>query len=472
MSTNKSELKELLTVDGISNTSENTAGSLTFKVLDSSEIIKDSKSPVKTTEPQITETPKEKKEPSITQDSKTPEKAKNNFEKMLFTQKQLIDVKKFLVKIIEAIGENPSFLNRLSKYWGDKPTSYKVIAGVALVGPTALIGIIAHAIPLLAISGLTLAGYVTSSVVLDDHNTHNVSVTERLKEGVLSLADVLGIVIEALDTIRKDLAIEVEKFKEENEKYMEENNKLSLSLQDLSRQLQHLSYFTECLQVTELMLRKEKDELTMTAKSLESSIESQSKLFEENQKKLEEVTRQHEQILIQLSGTSSELETVKKEMGKELEKTRMVAKIMSEAAQSLSGTVVEDKENRIIYQEKLDKFLMDKEKSFDQVTNRICEAEKKLSMVEKELELSNNRYTLLLKKHEKQLQQHSEQQKKQDEQLDRLQNISNQLTTKIDSESKSKIVNSTEVLRTQGIFTNRLKVNQEENINLRVVQVQ
>ncbi|HIF0302623.1 TPA: hypothetical protein ACXYLJ_002929 [Legionella pneumophila] len=44
-----------------------------------------------------------------------------------------------------------------------------------------------------------------------------------------------------------------------------------------------------------------------------------------------------------------------------------------------------------------------KEKSFDQVAERICEAERKLSVVTKQLEESNQRYRKLLDRQEQQI---------------------------------------------------------------------
>ena len=90
-------------------------------------------------------------------------------------------------------------------------------------------------------------------------------------------------------------------------------------------------------------------------------------------------------------------------MGKEVEQARSVGLVLSGTVETFSNIVIQDKEQRAAFQNRLEDFLNNKEKSFVEVAERICEAEHKLSVVTKQLEQSNQRYRKLLDRQEQQI---------------------------------------------------------------------
>ena len=304
--------------------------------------------------------------------------SKDSLENIVATQKQLSQVKESLGTIIDTMAQNPSLFTRASTYFGEMQLWQKIAIGLGLSVPTLAAGIFAHVGILLVISGVTVVTYTAAGIVLDDHHSCNVNIAERLKAGIFNLADVLQLTIDALDNIRQKLAEEIEKFKAENIKLAKHVNNLGDQIETLSSQVQ---LYME----TEKLLRATKDSLEEIAVQLKDSFSDQSELLKDTQDQLEKATKEHKKSQEQLSEKIIELNSVKVEMGLEVEKARIVATTLQGAVSTLTGTVITDKKQRDEFQKRLDGFLEDKEKSFDQVADRIFEAERELASVKDEL---------------------------------------------------------------------------------------
>ncbi|KGP63454.1 membrane protein [Legionella norrlandica] len=325
-----------------------------------------------------------------------PEIETDSLKKIIHTQKQLSDVKESLGSIVDSMAENPSLFTRAATAWGELPMWQKVTGGVVLTAPTLAVGLFAHIGVLLVIGGVTGITYTAGAIVLDDHHTCNVNIAKRLKEGLFGLADVLQITIDALDEIRKKFAEEIQKFKKENTRLTENIDRLDSQVESLTTQV-------ELFMETEKLLRKFKNDLEETTRQLQESASKQTDLLERNQKELSQVVKEYERSQKQLATKVAELHEVRTSLGLEVEKAKIVANTLQGAVQTLSGTVIADQEKRASFQKQLDGFLNAKEISFDQVAERICQAEEELRMVQEELRRSNERYNELLKRHEAQV---------------------------------------------------------------------
>lgn len=317
----------------------------------------------------------------------------DSLKNIVATQKQLSQVKESLGSIIDTMAQNPSIFTRASTYFGEMHMWKKITLGLGLSVPTLAAGIFAHVGALLVISGVTVVAYTATGIVLDDHHHCNISIAARLKAGIFNLADVLQLTIDALETIRKKLAEEIEKFKSEN-------IKLAKHVVDLGDQIGTLGTQIECYVETEKMLRSTKDSLEETAVQLKKSTSDQAELIKKNQEELVAVTAAYSKSQEQLSDKIIELTTVKVEMGCEVEKAKNIASVLSGAVSTLSGTVVEDEVQRKAFQAKLDSFLTDKKASFDKVADRIFDAEKELLTVKDELRNVKDELTRSLKSQE------------------------------------------------------------------------
>jgi hypothetical protein len=317
---------------------------------------------------------------------------KDSLENIVATQKQLSQVKQSLGTIIDTMAQNPSLFTRASTYFGEMLLWQKIAIGVGLSVPTLAAGIFAHVGILLVISGVTVLTYTAAGIILDDHHSCNVDIADRLKAGIFNLADVLQLTIDALDAIRLKLAEEIEKFKAEN-------IKLAQHVVDLGTNIEKLSFQVQLYMATEKLLRATKDALEETAAQLKQSVTEQTDLLQENQLELEHVTKSYKKSQEQLSEKVVELNSVKVEMGLEVEKAQKIAVTLQGAVTTLSGTVISDSKQREDFQKRLEGFLSDKEKSFDQVAERIFEAERELASVKDELRVVKDELNRSLENH-------------------------------------------------------------------------
>lgn len=324
------------------------------------------------------------------------QQVKENKEQILLTQKQLAKIKEDLNKIIDAMALNPSFFSRAAQFWGELPLWQKIIAGIILIVPVFIISIAAHTITLLAISIFTLITYTASSILLDNHHSQNVCNTEHLKTSISSLANALGTVIMSLDTLREQLALEINKFQKENAQ-------LTANISLLREEINTLISRSAQLMDTEQKLREIQGVLEKTILTFKNSAQEQSELLIKNKIELEKVTQDYEKNQTQLTKKTLELNQVKVEMGLAIEKAKTVVITLQGAVHALSNTLITDGKQRVSFQQRLNEFLTNNEESFDKVAERICDAERKLLLVKEELQLSNDRYTELLQRAEKQI---------------------------------------------------------------------
>ncbi|MHA3124352.1 LegC2/C7 family Dot/Icm T4SS effector (plasmid) [Legionella pneumophila] len=294
------------------------------------------------------------------------------------------------------MNQNLSLLSSAANLWNKIPLWQKITAGVVLTVPLLLIGLMANLAALITLGIVTAIVYTASSFLLDNHQSQNTDNNEQLNAGISSLVELLDTVISILDLLREQLAIEIDAFQKENERLTE-------SVQQFCEQIKTLKSQISELNDTEKALRATQIELELTAKTLKGSIEEQSQVLENTQKELERVVLAYKDNQNQLSDKIKELDEVKVKMSKEVDQAQSLSLVLRSTVEALSNTVIADEEQRTSFQLRLNEFLTNKEKSFDQVAERICKAERKLAVVTKQLEESNQRYRKLLDRQEQQI---------------------------------------------------------------------
>lgn len=317
------------------------------------------------------------------------EKEVTGLESIASSNELLIQVRNSLNAIIDSLEQNPSILSSLTKYWGELPWWQRIIMGILVSGPTLVIGVAANIGFLITLSGLSAGAYITSGVVLEDHHQHTKVITQKLKEGVFEIADVLVLTISALDTIRQKLAVEVQKFQEEN-------LRLKSSITLLSEQTYSLTMQIKSSIVTEKHLRQTKIELEKTAATLKQELTNNSQQYEETIKQIELLKQDHDKCTNALTADIKELTMKRKELEGELQKTKGLAIMLQGAVQTLSSTVINDAQQRENFQARLEDFVKNKEKSFTDFVDRICKTESELASVKMELKESLERHNSLM----------------------------------------------------------------------------
>lgn len=341
---------------------------------------------------------------SVQKETKTPsskpptpnKKIQNDLSKLTSSKEELDVLQKSLDSMLDVMTKNQSILTRAASFWSELPTWQKIIAGIILIVPCFVIGIMASIAVLITISIFALITYTASAFLLNNHYNHSQKATEDLKVMVKGMAGVLMKIIEELGALQ-------EEFKQSIDVFIEENKVLANHTANLSEQVTLLTEQTAQLGDTELMLRTIRAELDLTTGTLVRSMKEHTELLQRNQAQLENVQKNYELSQNQLSEKIIELKAVKAEMTTSNEQLKAMLSVLNGTIETLSGTVIGDKEQRAAFQERLNQFLTDKEASFDLVATRICEAERKLTEVVEQLNNNNRRYDGLLNRHEEQV---------------------------------------------------------------------
>ncbi|HHX8417276.1 TPA: LegC2/C7 family Dot/Icm T4SS effector [Legionella pneumophila] len=323
-------------------------------------------------------------------------KDKERFEKIVTTQNKIQKIKVDLNQLIQSMNNNPSWLSRAASFWNEIPLWQKITAGAVLTIPLLMIGLMANLAALITLSIVIGIIYAVSHILLENHQNQNTNNTENLNAGISSLVDLLDTVISILDLLREQLALEIDAFQKENAR-------LTQNVDQFCEQINTLKSEISKLTDTEKVLRATQIELELTTKTLKDSIEEQSQVLDETQKKLKQVAQEYQDNQNKLADKITELDAVKEQMSKEVDQAQTLALVLRSTVEALSKTVIADEEQRTSFQLRLNEFLNNKEKSFDQVAERISDAERKLSVVTKQLEESNQRYRKLLDRQEQQI---------------------------------------------------------------------
>ncbi|RUR26871.1 LegC2/C7 family Dot/Icm T4SS effector [Legionella qingyii] len=314
----------------------------------------------------------------------------DKLEKITITKEIFEEIRKSLQDTVKSMEKNPSIFSRAAEYWGELPLWQKIIGGVALTVPTLIIGIAAHIGFLLALCGVTAVTYAAGGVILDDHHKCSTSAVESLQKGILGLADLLELTINALDIIRKQLATEIQKFVNENAKLVE-------NIEELSKQIDAIDKQVIATSKVNRKLGETKDGLVAVSESLKEGVTQQDQLMKENQEKLDRITEAYSASQKELAQKVLEVQKVRFELGEELTKARSLIEALHSSVSQLSLVALGDEEQRQAFKIKLDEFINNKEASFLQISDRICASEEKLKLVQQELESTNRRYHELLK---------------------------------------------------------------------------
>lgn len=319
----------------------------------------------------------------------------NKFKKMTITKEIFEQIRKSLEETVKSMEKNPSLFSRAADFWGELPLWQKILGGVALTLPTLIIGIAANVGFLLAICGVTAITYTAGGLILDDHHKCSTSAVESLQKGILGLADLLELTINALNVIREQLEIEISKFAQENQRLAENINLLSNQIDAVDKQVRATSKINETLTIT-------KEGLQSVANTLTEGVNQQTDLLQQAQEKLHHINEAYGSSQKELAEKVLEIEKVRTELGEDLNKAKLMIEALGAAISEFSSTIGNEEKQRV-FQEKLDDFLKNKEASFLQIAERICEAEKKLMLVQKELESTNASYRELLERQGKQV---------------------------------------------------------------------
>lgn len=313
------------------------------------------------------------------------------------TRTQLYDVKKSLGGIVDSIVDNPSLFSQAANAWGDWSVWQKVGLGIAVSCPPIALGLAANMMTLLTIGSVSAAVYGTTGVVLEDHFVCSEHTKERIKLGILNIADVLDVTIQALDSICQRLEQQLKRFSDENTKLAQHVTRLEKEVSVLIDKIESLASLERSLCAT-------KDKLQATIDQLQGSVEVQSDLLRRTQNELRRVTQEYQNAHEALVREVNTLNRTRERMDKGIDDVSQISDTLKNTIASMSETMAKEQERQDVFQERLESFLADKEVGLERVTGGFETTERQFSQVALQLESNHDLFNQVLRRQEEQLQ--------------------------------------------------------------------
>lgn len=160
-------------------------------------------------------------------------------------EERLSGIKKNLNDLVDSFAIQKSWISRLAITWGKLPLWLKIIGGIAFTVPVLVAGVFAHLGFVLVMGGVAAFTYSAGGLVLDNHYLSFAGFEKKLKQGILSLGNMLGAVISALDSIRLGITKQVEKFTAENQKLESNVEEFKNENVDLKASIDKLNHLKE-----------------------------------------------------------------------------------------------------------------------------------------------------------------------------------------------------------------------------------
>ncbi len=297
-----------------------------------------------------------------------PETSQESLAQISSAREQLSDIQKHLRAVIDAVHDNPSLLNRASISWGVRPLWQKITGSVLVFGTLFTLGILAHLIMLIVIGGIIATVFSVSSYLLEEHYKTSKRSKESLNAGILNLAKILELTIGALDEIRQQLAVEINRFQRENHRFTENISKLDIEVSRLCEEIKQLTatkesfnlikdrltLLTEAYEVQNVELGKKIADLAVMGREVKTLTETSAFLRGTVEQLLPQLTRNKTQIATFLSNMESALlngSAIFKEVALQISEERKALSVV-QAALSLRNLELE--RNNKIYRELLD----------------------------------------------------------------------------------------------------------------------
>lgn len=331
------------------------------------------------------------------------QKKDENLDEFLSTNEQLDQIKLKMDDMIDAMAFNPSLITRAANYWYTFPLWQKIVAGVLVIVPIFLIGILASVPIMIAVSIVLLIAYTVSSILLDNHSSSNTNSTANLKSGIGELTNALGRIILSLSGLHKNLAEKIESFKQEIQH-------LSENVDELKGEIQQLEVQNQRIKETEKALRLTQTGLEQTVTDLSGAVKNQTELYDTALEQLHQTQQTLQEHQNQLSIKIKELTDVKQEMSENTTKQGQVIQVLQDTLKAYTGMLMQDEVQRNGFIKKLETFIDDEKKGFGLIAehfqtigSELAQVKEELKITQQALEASHQRYSQLLDLGEKQI---------------------------------------------------------------------
>ncbi|KTC66560.1 inclusion membrane protein A [Legionella adelaidensis] len=233
-------------------------------------------------------------------------------------------IKSSLIAVIDSIFDDPSFLTRVSRYWGELPTWERILIGVTFSGSLFVIGAIAHFGLLITLSAFSGFTYFGGNFILEDHYSNLQRAKTRITAAIMPLASMLETVILALDEEITKFSVENQALKTSLKTMGIHCESLSEATQSFKLQMADLTLFKDALETENKQLKLVCSTLQQTVSALSASVitdEAQRRSFNEKLEKfINEKSATFDTLCERICKAEQELAAVKAELTASVER--------------------------------------------------------------------------------------------------------------------------------------------------------
>lgn len=308
------------------------------------------------------------------------------------SKEQLHHIKKELEQLVDTMTLKPSILSRIAALWGTVSFWPKLLLAALLSVPI-IIGFVLNSAVLIPVSISIFLLAMGGAFLLENHTKNTQSNTTQFKSAVTRLANTFGKVIGFIDGLKEQLKTELVRFQDEN-------HRLTNFTDQLKAELSSLNHHCRQLEKTMQLLNCTKMDLERTTSVLTATVEQQHEALDKRQVQLDELARLYNASKTQLAELNDQLFQIKTKMGSDLEKAHLITLTLQNAVSTLANSVLYDKEQKKAFLKKLERFIADKDASFDKISERIVQSEHELARVTDELKQAKDKLTQQVHEHE------------------------------------------------------------------------
>lgn len=330
--------------------------------------------------------------------------------RIAFTQEKLSELKNNLLTFMNSIEfyEDKSYLTAWARAWGPISKWKRLLGGTIITAVPLSVALTTQLPVLLAVSsvftGMFAVGYGGTDFLLTDLYKNKKPMDEyiqKVKDGVLSIADVLGWSIQSMNLLERQLAKDLVELKRQNSTYRQLNEQHSTNID-------HHYQKMELIERNILITLQEQDGLSSTKsslakhlKKLEAHAQTNASQLERGEEQLAELDRAYELITQKLSEHVGALQQEKNKLNQEVATLRTVGKSLQDALALVASSNLESADAREAFKEKIDKFVSDKEQSFADITARASQTQKELETTKNELQATQQKLDAALLRQER-----------------------------------------------------------------------
>ncbi|MFA6302558.1 MAG: hypothetical protein WC627_05425 [Legionella sp.] len=301
------------------------------------------------------------------------------------TDDVIAGLQKAVGTMMEALKPDPSYFNRITKFWTKIPVWAHVIITLFLLVPAVVLGVYINFIPMITLGVLTFISYLGLSFLVYNHHKNAIASTNGIEAGLKKSMEILGKVIHALELTCRDVAKQVNVFQITNEK-------LRTKVDDFTEELNAVIANAE-------QLKQRDKELTELVNTLELNKNIYTDAILKEQEHLAKISLDLKKfkalsidLKAQLDNMPSEFQKVQSQVADQLKATAAINNSLKAAIDSYAKIQFPEEQKRAQFLNNLNEIINNYADHFDKIRKRLDELNGLIGQEKDKLNTVNRAY--------------------------------------------------------------------------------